>query len=156
MRRAALVLPVLWAVAAGPAPARLAAQDADRLGAALSAACGVALDPGSEGVVAGMVTDSVSQVPLPGARVTLSLRAPGELELQEFETETDGEGFYAFCKVPAGVRATLVARLRRTSSSVALDVEAGMLHVEPLQVRLSDPAGTGILVGRIIDGERRA
>lgn len=152
MRRLTLGAAALWVALAGG----LAAQDAGRIGEALAASCGVPLDPAREGVLAGIVSDSVSQVPLPGARVTLDLREPGDTLQRRFETETDMEGFYAFCKVPAGVRATLGAELRKRARPVVLTVEAGMLHVEPLLIPLSDPTETtGILLGRIVDAERR-
>jgi hypothetical protein len=142
-------------VATAALPGFLMAQDARQVGEAVAAACGVALDPASEAVLAGTVTDSVSGVPLFGARVTATWKAPGDSLSRTFEVESDPRGFFAFCKVPAGVRVTLHAVLRVVSKPVEVDIEAGMLHVEPISLRLSDPNSRGVLQGRIIDAEIR-
>jgi hypothetical protein len=153
MSRSLLVLGLL-VPAAFPGSSR--AQDADEVGAAVAAACGVSLDPATEAVLAGTVSDSVSGVPLPGARVTLTWQDPEDSTPRTFAIDSDARGLYAFCKVPAGVRVTLHATLRVVSEPVEVDVEAGMLHVEPILLRLSDPDSRGVLQGRIIDAEIRS
>ena len=142
---ASAALPVLW-----PAPS--AAQDASRIGAAIRATCGE-IDAETEAVVAGTVTDSVSGVPLRQADVHMEWKDAGGLE--SADAKTDGRGFFAFCRVPAGVEVTLVAYQRKTSGPVTLMVEPGMLHVQRLTVALSDPTRPGILVGRVVDSESR-
>ncbi len=146
---------VLMGAALTLLPVSLPAQDARELGAALQEACGAALDPAREGILLGTVKDSVSGVPLPGAAVRLTWHAQGDSVGSVLETETDSDGFYGFCKVPAGVQVTLAATLRVASPPVVIDVEAGMLHVEPILLALSDPRSTGVLVGRIVDPHLR-
>jgi len=143
-------------VASTALPGFLKAQDARQVGEALAEACGVALDPAREAVLAGTVTDSVSGVPLSGASVTATWKAPGDSVSRTVEIESDPRGFFAFCKVPAGVRVTLHASLRVVSKPVEVDIEAGMLHLEPIPLRLSDPDSRGVLQGRIIDAEVRS
>jgi hypothetical protein len=134
------------------APAR--AQDPATIGNAIAAACGGALpDAQTEAVVAGTVTDSVSGVALPRADVYL-LWPAGE-GVDSASVTTDPNGFFAFCGVPAGREVELIAHLRALSRPVFLDVEAGMLHVQPLRIPLSDPEKPGLLVGRVVDAESR-
>ncbi len=134
-------------------PAR--AQDPSAIGNAIAVACGGALpDPKTEAVVAGIVTDSVSGVALSRADVYL-LWPEGEA-VDSAGVSTDANGFFTFCGVPAGREVELIAYLRVLSRPVFLDVEAGMLHVQPLHLPLSDPEKPGLLVGRVVDAKSRA
>jgi hypothetical protein len=146
---------LLLAVLVAPFPGRLRAQDAGKLGAGLQEACGAVLDPAREGLLLGTVKDSGSAVPLPGAVVRAVWRAPADTVDTVLETRTDSDGFCGFCRIPAGVQVTLAATLRVASRPAVLDIEAGMLHVEPILLPLSDPRSTGVLLGRIIDAELR-
>ncbi|MGW8268222.1 MAG: carboxypeptidase regulatory-like domain-containing protein [Longimicrobiales bacterium] len=137
-------------------PGAATAQDPGRIGAALEAACGVRLDPAREAVLAGIVTDSVSGVPLAGARVVARWQVPGDSIPDSAEVESDTRGFFAFCKVPAPVHMTLHAVLRVVSAPQELDTEAGMLHLAPIRLRLSDPDSKGVLQGRVADATVRS
>jgi hypothetical protein len=143
-------------VAAGLAVAShpsLQAQDASAIGQAIAATCGTLPDPETEAVVAGTVVDSVSGVALPRADVRMAWEVDGVLDTAG--VATDADGFFAFCSVPAGGQVELLAHLRVGSNPIILDVDPGMLHVQQLQLALSDPAKPGELVGRIFDATTR-
>ncbi len=131
------------------------AQDADRLGAAVAAACGGSLDPATEAVLAGVVVDSISGVFLPEAAVMVEWSEPGDTVSRATQVETDAGGFFAFCGLPGGSTARLQARLRSLSRPDTVDLEAGMVHMERLLLAFSDPLSPGVLVGRVIDGDTR-
>lgn len=103
--------------------------------------------------MAGIVTDSVSGVALSRADVRIAWEVDGALDTAG--VATDADGFFAFCKVPAGGEVELLAHLRVWSSPIVLDVDPGMLHVQQLLLPLSDPAKPGELVGRIFDATTR-
>lgn len=154
--RAALRWAAACVVSTGVAaavPGRGVAQDASAIGQAIASTCGSLPDPETQAVVAGTVTDSVSGVALPRADVRLSWQ--GEAGVDTAGVATDAEGFFAFCNVPAGGQVELMAHLRIWSDPVSLDVEPGMLHVQPIRLPLSDPSQPGELVGRIFDGTTR-
>ena len=50
---------------------------------------------------------------------------------------------------------TLAATLRVASEPARIEMEAGMVHVEPIRLPLSDPTSSGILAGRIVDPDAR-
>jgi len=135
------------------APAAAAAQGAAAIGQAIAATCGTLPDPETQAVVAGTVADSISGVALPRADVRLSWQGPDGLDTAE--VTTDASGFFAFCNVPAGGQVELMAQLRIWSDPVVLEVDPGMLHVQPILLPLSDPKQPGELVGRIFDGATR-
>lgn len=129
-------------------------QDPTTIGNAIAATCGGALpDPKTEAVVAGTVTDSLSGVAL--ARADVYLLWPDGEVVDSASVSTDTNGFFAFCGVPASRQVELIAHLRVLSRPVFLDVEPGMLHVQPIHVPLSDPENPGLLVGRVVDAESR-
>ncbi len=136
--------------------APVAGQDASALGSALARVCGTTLDPATQGVLAGVVTDSITGMPLRGAKAKIVWQGPDDPVARESEVTTDKDGLFAFCAVPANVVVLLSATLGKTSAPVAVPIEAGMLQVEPLTLALSDPTKTGVLVGRVVDAESRA
>ena len=137
-----------------PLPA--AAQDPDALGAAIVQTCGTSMDPATQGVLAGVVTDSLTQDPLPNARVKIAWQGSGDLTANTATVDTDGRGFFAFCGVPGGVMVLLTATLRESSPARTVFVDAGMLSVENIRLPLSDPTKPGMVVGRVIDAASRA
>lgn len=137
-------------------PGAVTAQDPGRIGAALEAACGVPLDPAREAALAGIVTDSVSGVPLAGVRIVARWQAPEDSVPGSAEVESDRRGFFAFCKVPAPLHVTLHAVLRVVSTPQEVDTEAGVLHLMPIFLRLSDPDSKGVLQGRVADAKVRS
>lgn len=149
MLTAPVWIPLLLIGPAAPA----AAQDANLVGSAIASTCGT-IDAETEAVIAGTVADSLSGVPLRAADVHLEWVDSAGVE--SADAITDAQGFFAFCRVPAGVEVTLVAHQRATSGPVTLTVEPGMLHVQRLAVPLSDPSRPGVLVGRVVDAESRA
>lgn len=143
-------------VAAALVPHPLAAQDASGLGDAIARACGTVVDPATQGVIAGVVADSLTSTPLPNARVKIVWQGAGDDVANTAEVTTDRTGFFAFCAVPADVVVLLSATLEKTSPARAITVEAGMLNIEPILLPVSDPRRPGILVGRIVDAGSRA
>jgi len=139
-----------------PASRPAAAQDPSALGAAIARVCGQTVDPATQGVLAGLVTDSVSGIPLRGAKSKIAWQAPGDATARTAEVLADKDGLFAFCAVPADVVVLLSATLGKTSPAVAVPIEAGMLHVESIRLPLSDPGKTGTLVGRVVEAESRA
>jgi len=136
-------------------PGAMGAQDAGSMGAAVAAACGGIPDPARDAVLAGVVVDSISGVLLPGVTVTVQWSEPGDTVLQVARVDTDARGFFAFCGLPGGSTAQLLARMRTASRPDTLDLEAGMVHVERLLLAFSDPLSPGSLVGRVIDRDTR-
>ncbi|MDP2956455.1 MAG: carboxypeptidase regulatory-like domain-containing protein [Longimicrobiales bacterium] len=155
MNRSALLV-ALAASAATLAHAPAAAQDASTLGAAIARTCGTIVDPATQGVLAGMVTDSLTGIGLPNARVKIAWQAPEDVSASEAEVTTDRTGLFTFCAVPANVTVLLSATLGKTSPPALVPIEAGMLHLESIRLPVSDPTKPGILVGRIVDASTRA
>ena len=141
-------------LAAQTQPGDTTGQAARAVGEAIRAACGIAPDEKVPAVVAGTVTDSVSGVPLPQARVRMDWKPRGA-EGQFWEARADERGYFQFCYAPAGEEVILIATLRVTSAPVSLTVEPNMLHVEHLHLALSDPDEPGLLAGRVFDAETR-
>jgi hypothetical protein len=106
-------------------------------------------------VIAGVVTDSLTGVTLPNARVKLVWQGPDDARAQSAEVDTNKDGFYTFCNVPAGLLVLLTANLRVTSPPRTVGIEAGMLNVENVRLAVSDATKPGLLVGRIIDVNTR-
>ena len=154
MNRNLVQLAVLAALALVPANA--AAQDAQGLGTAIARACGTIVDPATQGVLAGVVTDSLTDTPLPNARVKIVFQMPGEPVANTADVTTDRTGLFTFCAVPANVTVLLSATLGASSPPILVPIEAGMLHVEPIRLPVSDPTKPGVLVGRIVELGSRA
>lgn len=138
-----------------PAPRPAAAQDASQLGAAIAQTCGVSMDPETQGVLAGVVADSLTLDPLPNARVKIVWQGDDDLTANTATVDTDAKGFYAFCGVPGNVMVLLSATLRVQSPARTVFVEPGMLTVEAIYLPVSDPSKPGLVVGRVIDDATR-
>lgn len=125
------------------------------MSSAVAAACGSGLDAAREGVLAGVVSDSVTGVPLPGARVRITWQVLGDTLPRQAETESDGDGFYAFCGVPGGTAVLVDAFKLASSAPQTVGIESGMLHVVGLTIALSHPSRPGVLTGRVVDAQTR-
>jgi hypothetical protein len=155
MSRTAVLAAVMVSLSA-VLPPLATAQDPAALGAAIARVCGTAIDPATQGVLAGVVTDSLTGVALRGARAKIVWQGPEDPEARTAEVNTDRDGLFAFCAVPGDVVVLLSATLGKSSPPIAVAIEAGMLQVEPIRLPLSNPDKTGTLVGRVIDAESRA
>jgi hypothetical protein len=149
------VLPAL-ALAALLVPTPSTGQDASALGAAIARACGTVVDPATQAVLAGTVTDSITGTGLPNARVKIVWQTRADPVASSADVTTDRTGLYTFCAVPANVTVLLSATLGKSSPPITVPIEAGMLHVEPIRLPVSDPTKPGVLVGRIVDAASRA
>jgi len=101
------------------------------------------------GAVAGIVTDSLTGVPLPRAIVTAlpAQRRPGDPG--GLETRTDETGYYRLCTVPAGREVKLQAHFGQSSGRTAVvDVSQGGATIQDLMLLLS---AQGSLVGEVHD-----
>ena len=156
MIRTALVAALAACLVPLASPRTATAQDPSALGVAIARVCGRVVDPATQGVLAGVVTDSLSGIPLRGATAKIAWQGPDDPTARTAEVVADKDGLFAFCAVPADVVVLLSATLGKTSPAVAVPIEAGMLHIESIRLALSDPGKTGILVGRVVDAESRS
>ena len=137
----------------GPDPAT---QTAAAVAQAIRAACPAPERDAALAVMAGTVTDSVSAVPLARARVRIEWQTDPSAPPLALETRTDERGYYQFCEAPGGATVTLAATLGGASVRTTVLLEPSTLHIERLQLPLSDPARPGVLLGRVIDAETRS
>jgi len=101
------------------------------------------------GAVAGVVTDSLTGVPLPRAIVTAlpAQRRPGDPG--GVETRTDETGYYRLCTVPAGRDVKLQAHFGQSSGRTeVVSVPQGGAAIQDLMLLLS---AQGSLVGEVHD-----
>ncbi len=99
--------------------------------------------------VAGVVTDSLTGVPLPRAIVTArpAQRRAGDPE--PVETRTDETGYYRLCTIPAGREMKLQAQFGQSSGRTAtVSVPQGDAAIQDLMLLLS---AQGSLVGQVHD-----
>ncbi len=99
--------------------------------------------------VAGVVTDSLTGVPMPRAVVTATpvMRGPGSP--RPIEVRTDDAGYYRICTLPAGVEMRLQAHFGRSAGrSVELVARAGTATTRDLMLLMS---AQGTLVGFVRD-----
>lgn len=99
--------------------------------------------------LAGVVTDSLTGVPLPRAIVTArpARRRPGDPPA--LEVRTDESGYYRFCTLPAGREVQVRAQFGQSSGgSAAVTLDEGEADVRDLVLLLS---AEGALVGRVLD-----
>jgi Carboxypeptidase regulatory-like domain len=100
-------------------------------------------------VVAGMVTDSLTGVPMPRAIVTAApvrrtVGAPAPTEVR-----TDDAGYYRLCSVPAGTEMKIQAHFGRNSGrSVNLTLQPGTAAMQDLMLLMS---AEGTLKGFVRD-----
>jgi hypothetical protein len=131
------------------------AQNSSVVRRAIAQTCGELPDPKTEAVVAGVVVDSISGVALPDAEVRLSWKNATNGKKGSHKTKTGRGGFFSFCKVPAGVTASLSAHLRVTRA-YDLDIdEPGELYVQHVLLPVSTTTDPGVLVGRVVDAKTR-
>ncbi|MCG6988531.1 MAG: carboxypeptidase regulatory-like domain-containing protein [Gemmatimonadetes bacterium] len=130
------------------------AESPQDIGAAIARTC-TTINPATQGVIAGVVTDSLTGVTLPDARVKLVWQGPNDTQAQTASVDTNKDGFYTFCNVPAGLLVLLTANLRVTSPPRTVGIQAGMLNVENIRLAVSNPDKPGVLVGRVIDASTR-
>lgn len=101
------------------------------------------------GAVAGLVVDSLTGVPLPGAVVTATLasRRPGDPPT--VEARSDDSGYYRLCTVPAGREVRLQARFGQSAGLTRVTtVDQGGADIEDLVLLMS---AEGTLVGKVMD-----
>lgn len=106
------------------------------------------------GALAGVVVDSLTGVPLPGAVVTATLasRRPGDPP--PVDARTDDGGYYRLCAVPAGREVNVRAKFGRSAGLTNVTrVEAGGATIEDLVLLMS---AEGTLVGKVMDYTTRA
>jgi hypothetical protein len=99
--------------------------------------------------VAGFVRDSLTNVSLPGASVTISvLESSGRIE-RTISDRTDDEGYYRLCGVPAGRTVRLVATFGSSGSAPTVrQTSPGGSSFEDLVLTLSS---IGEIQGQVID-----
>ncbi len=111
-------------------------------------------DASGETSVGGIVSDRLTGVPLPGARVTALGVRPGALgrqrELREVTSEADGG--YRLCGLPDADGLTVVARFG-SSTSPPLEVGPGSPFVLDIGIHISDPV---TITGTVVDYANRA
>jgi hypothetical protein len=101
------------------------------------------------GAVAGVVTDSLTGVPLSGALVTATVSERRFGDPSPSEVRADDSGFYRVCSVPAGREVTLQAHFGQNSGrSVVLSVEERDGHIQDLMLLMS---AEGTLAGSVLD-----
>ncbi len=99
--------------------------------------------------VAGVVTDSLTGVPLPRAMVTArpAQRRPGDPD--GVETRTDENGYYRLCTIPAGRDVKLQAQFGQSAGRTeVVSVPQGGAAIQDLMMLLS---AQGSLVGQVLD-----
>ena len=101
------------------------------------------------GALAGLVADSLTGVPLPGAVVQAQLvsRRPGDPP--PVEVRTDDSGYYRLCTVPAGRDVRVQAHFGQNAGrSITVVVEPRGAEIKDLDLFMS---AEGTLVGRVMD-----
>jgi hypothetical protein len=96
--------------------------------------------------VVGQVTDTETGLPLQEATVTLEWQEPGARRMT-LERETDLEGRYAACDVPAGTRVRVQAAFGSANEREGVTTEAGESH--KVDVRLDAPRS--VVRGRVVE-----
>lgn len=99
--------------------------------------------------LAGVVVDSLTGVPLPGALVTAGLVSRRAGDPAAVETHTDDAGYYRLCTVPAGRPVRIQARFGTSSGLAATTtIEPGDAEIRDLVMLMS---AEGTLVGKVLD-----
>jgi len=104
--------------------------------------------------LAGLVVDSITGVPLPGAVVTavLASRRPGDPTA--VEARTDDAGYYRLCTVPAGREVRIQARFGQSAGlTTTATLEPGSATIQDLVMLMS---AEGTLAGKVMDYTSRA
>ncbi len=101
-----------------------------------------------QGAIAGIVTDSLTGVPLPRAIVRASPARPTP-GVRPVEVRTDDTGYYRICEAPGGVDLRLQAHFGQSSGrSVVMSVPAGGAETRDLMLLMS---AEGTLTGYVRD-----
>ena len=99
--------------------------------------------------VAGVVTDSLTGVPLPRAIVTARVAQRRAGDPEEVETRADDSGYYRLCTVPAAREVRLQARFGQNAGrSTLVELAPGDAELQSLILTLS---AQGSLVGTVHD-----
>ena len=101
------------------------------------------------GALAGVVTDSLTGVPMPGAlvRAGVNQRRPGDPD--PVEVRTDESGYYRICTLPGDRELKVQAEFGRSGGrSRRLTIPAGGAQIENLLLMMSSE---GTLRGRVLD-----
>ncbi|MGD8319113.1 MAG: carboxypeptidase regulatory-like domain-containing protein [Gemmatimonadota bacterium] len=99
--------------------------------------------------VAGVVTDSLTGVPLPSATVTATLTNRAMGDPGTIETRTDEYGYYRICTIPAGREVKIQPHFGRSSGrSMVMTLDEGSAKVEDLLLLMS---AEGTVVGTVED-----
>jgi CarboxypepD_reg-like domain/Carboxypeptidase regulatory-like domain/TonB-dependent Receptor Plug Domain len=135
----------------GAAPAATELE-LETLAQMLAAMCRSRHDSQTEGILVGVVRDSVSSLPLPGVTTLLEWGENGRLRSKEVVTKDDGS--FVFCEAPAGASRQLTAEIAGVLTTTGtFDVNAGMIKRKDVFLNLSDADRPGDVLGRITDYE---
>jgi len=127
-------------------------MDAQTLAQALAMVCESQLDSRSEGILVGVVRDSISALPLADVTTTLQWSEGGELRTRELVSGDDGS--FVFCDAPAGSERRLMAEIAGVATmGEPFEVNAGMIKRRDLFLNLSDANRPGDLLGWVTDFE---
>lgn len=115
--------------------------------------CSVEEGPGDTSI-GGVVTDAVTGVPLPGARVTVSARRPGLLRRRSevAEVRTDNSGEYRLCNLDGSLDLSVAAFFGTTGTDRREIVAAGP-QILDVVIRIADPV---TISGTVMDHATRA
>lgn len=98
--------------------------------------------------IAGVVTDSLTGVPMPGALVTAAPTGQA-LGRERIETRTDDAGYYRLCSVPTDRDVRVQAHFGQSSGrSLQVRLEPGSARVQNLMLLMSSE---GTLTGTVLD-----
>lgn len=139
-------IPTLVGAAAEP----VQELDSETLAQALAVICGPRYDSETEGILVGVVRDSVSNLPLPEVTTRLEWGDEGRVKSREIVTGDDGS--FVFCEAPVGpsrqLRAEIVGVVAVTE---AFDVNPGMIKRKDVFLNLSNANRPGDVLGLITD-----
>lgn len=113
----------------------------------------MAEQPGREyGVIAGVVTDSLTGVQMP--RAVVSVTPARSSSARPVEARTDETGYFRMCAVPTGVPLQLQAHFGLNSGrSVMLELQPGQAVVQDLQMLMSAEGTLSGFVRDYVSGE---
>lgn len=127
-----------------------ATENARRLAESAERACQGQLDERASAVM-GVVRDSVADVTLSGVSVVLEqITRDGRLRAVR-EVTTDGDGFFAFCPLPAPQEVAVRADLGERSAMMGLQTEPGTGTFLNLRVGLSTQSEASAILGEVVD-----
>jgi hypothetical protein len=132
--------------AGGAARVRLAVPSSATI---LRAWCAAEAPGSGYAPIAGFVRDSLTDVSIPGAVVTVSvLESTGRVE-RTVDGRTDDEGYYRLCRVPADRTVRMVATFGSSGSAPTVrTTSAGTASLEDLILTLSS---IGEIQGQVVD-----